>query len=350
MTERFIFRERKIMRLRSLCLFLLFSLPLAAADDVTRLTQLAQEQNPQAQYQLALAYQTGSSTPQNLNEAFYWFLQSAELNHPPAMAQVANAYLTGQGVEKDPLQAQYWLIKLALAGNPQAGTTLAKWYEQHPTAIAALDLAEIWYRVNANQDPESEQGYARLLEQKFNQQRERQLNSIGQLDNLIDRDLARPASALPVTKEAQTITSDWLLPTLVALILLLTIITIRMIWRRQRNHIVAVKHVDYEGKWKEQQFIIKRQKQQLDHLYQECKRLQQNQTSDLNGQKVAMAYALMGFHQNQRPDVKMIKLRYKQLSKIYHPDLHGSEEEMKRLNSAVKIVIDSVNKSLQKQA
>ncbi|CSC93275.1 DnaJ domain [Vibrio cholerae] len=63
-----------------------------------------------------------------------------------------------------------------------------------------------------------------------------------------------------------------------------------------------------------------------------------------------MAYALMGFHQNQRPDVKMIKLRYKQLSKIYHPDLHGSEEEMKRLNSAVKIVIDSVNKSLQKQA
>lgn len=79
---------------------LLFSLPLAAADDVTRLTQLAQEQNPQAQYQLALTYQTGSSTPQNLNEAFYWFLQSAELNHPPAMAQVANAYLTGQGVEK----------------------------------------------------------------------------------------------------------------------------------------------------------------------------------------------------------------------------------------------------------
>ncbi|MCO4790274.1 molecular chaperone DnaJ, partial [Vibrio cholerae] len=37
MTERFIFRERKIMRLRSLWLFLLFSLPLAAADDVTRL-------------------------------------------------------------------------------------------------------------------------------------------------------------------------------------------------------------------------------------------------------------------------------------------------------------------------
>ncbi|RBM47982.1 molecular chaperone DnaJ [Vibrio tarriae] len=350
MTERFIFRERKIMRLRSLWLFLLFSLPLAAADDVTKLTQLAQEQNPQAQYQLALAYQTGSSTPQNLNEAFYWFLQAAELNHPPAMAQVANAYLTGQGVEKNPLQAQYWLIKLALTGNTQAGTTLAKWYEQHPAAITALDLAEIWYRVNANQDPESEQGYARLLEQKFNQQREKQLNSIGQLDNLIDQDLARPSTTIPVIKESQTITSDWLLPTLVALILLLTIITIRMVWRRQRNHIVAVKHLDYEGKWKEQQFIIKRQKQQLDHLYQECKRLQQNQTSDLNGQKVAIAYALMGFHQHQRPDVKMIKLRYKQLSKIYHPDLHGSEEEMKRLNSAVKIVIDSVNKTLQKQA
>jgi len=37
-------------------------------------------------------------------------------------------------------------------------------------------------------------------------------------------------------------------------------------------------------------------------------------------------------------------VRYKQLCKIYHPDLKGSDEEMKRLNSALKIILTSVNR------
>lgn len=337
------------MRLQILWLLLLVLSPRVAAANLEKLTQLAKERNPQAQYQLALAYQMGNDTPQNFNEAFYWFLQAAELNHEPAITQVANAYMTGQGIETDPLQAQYWLTKLALAGNVEASTSLAKWYEQHSTPIAPLDMAEIWYRVHATQNAESEQGYARLLEQKFNQQREKQLNSIGQLDALIDQDLAHPANS-PIPFKNQTIHSDWLLPTLVIGFLLFTLLTIRLVWRKTHSVQKSNHSMDYEGKWKEQQFIIKRQKQQLDKLYQEYTRLQQNQHHDSYGQKVAMAYTLMGFHHSQQPDVKTIKLRYKQLSKIYHPDLHGSEEEMKRLNSAVKIVIDSVNQSLQKQA
>lgn len=337
------------MRFRNLWLILLFSFPLAAADGITELINLAKEREPQAQFQLAIAYQSGTSVPQNLNEAFYWFLQAAEQNHPAAIAQVANAFITGQGVEKDALQAQYWLIKLALTGNAQASTTLAKWYEQHSTPIEPLDLAEIWYRVNANHDSAAEQGYARLLEQKFNQQREKQINSIDQLDKVIDQDLSKPPT-LPTPKTEQALNSDWILPTLTTVVILLAIIVIRMIWRRVYKTAHPSSGLDYEAKWKEQQFIIKRQKQQLDHLYLECKRLQQNQSTDLDGHKVAIAFSLMGFHQNQPLDVKTIKLRYKQLSKIYHPDLHGSDEEMKRLNSAVKIVMDVVNKLLQKQA
>ncbi|KQA19647.1 J domain-containing protein [Vibrio metoecus] len=337
------------MRLRCLWLFLLFSFPLTAADELTELTKLAKQNDPQAQYQLAMAYQAGSSTPQNLNDAFYWFLQAAEQNYPAAMAQVASAYMTGQGVNKDAQQTQYWLTKLALSGNVRATATLAKWYEQHSSPIPALDLAELWYRVNSNQDSESEQGYSRLLEQKFNQQREKQLSSIESLDKVIDQDLSTPPTQ-PIPTANQAITSDWLLPLLTAVGLLLAIITVRITWRKPRNSVIASTTIDPETKIKEQQFIIKRQKQQLDQLFQECKRLQQNQANDLSGQKVAIAYAVMGFHPTQTPDVKAIKLRYKQLSKIYHPDLHGSDEEMKRLNSAVKIVIDSVNKSLQKQA
>ncbi|MBO0237122.1 DnaJ domain-containing protein, partial [Vibrio parahaemolyticus] len=39
-----------------------------------------------------------------------------------------------------------------------------------------------------------------------------------------------------------------------------------------------------------------------------------------------------------------IKLRYRQLSKLYHPDTRGSEEEMKRLNHAFKLVSQNVTK------
>ncbi|MDF5305812.1 DnaJ domain-containing protein, partial [Vibrio parahaemolyticus] len=40
-----------------------------------------------------------------------------------------------------------------------------------------------------------------------------------------------------------------------------------------------------------------------------------------------------------------VKLRYRQLSKLYHPDTRGSEEEMKRLNQAFKIISQNVTKS-----
>lgn len=60
-------------------------------------------------------------------------------------------------------------------------------------------------------------------------------------------------------------------------------------------------------------------------------------------QQFALACAMFGFHPDQLPDERSIKLRYKQLSKIYHPDMKGSEEEMKRLNSSLKLIIKQVN-------
>ncbi|MGT0150176.1 DnaJ domain-containing protein [Vibrio metschnikovii] len=58
----------------------------------------------------------------------------------------------------------------------------------------------------------------------------------------------------------------------------------------------------------------------------------------------SLACALLGFHPHRLPDEKIIKQRYKQLSKIYHPDLQGSEEEMKRLNGAMKIINQRLTK------
>ncbi|MCA2423170.1 J domain-containing protein, partial [Vibrio alginolyticus] len=40
-----------------------------------------------------------------------------------------------------------------------------------------------------------------------------------------------------------------------------------------------------------------------------------------------------------------VKLRNRHLSKLYHPDTRGSEEEMQRLNQAFKIISQNVTKS-----
>ncbi|MEF1291946.1 DnaJ domain-containing protein, partial [Vibrio sp. M260118] len=59
---------------------------------------------------------------------------------------------------------------------------------------------------------------------------------------------------------------------------------------------------------------------------------------------ITLACALFGFNPSKIPDEKQIKARYKQLCKVYHPDLKGSEEEMKRLNQALKVILAHVNK------
>ncbi|NCO46707.1 MAG: hypothetical protein GW890_10090, partial [Vibrio sp.] len=77
-------------------------------------------------------------------------------------------------------------------------------------------------------------------------------------------------------------------------------------------------------------------------LFKEIKRLQNNPVAQSQDQKLLLACALFGFKLSELPDEKSIKLRYKQLCKIYHPDLQGSQEEMKRLNGALKIILPHV--------
>ncbi|MGL5431073.1 MAG: molecular chaperone DnaJ [Vibrio sp.] len=335
------------MSLRRLWLCLLLSCPLAA-NELSELISLANTQNPQAQYQLALAYQTGHSVTQNQHEAFYWFLQAAEQQHPAAMAQVANSYMTGQGVEPDALQTQYWLTQLALSGNIRATTTLAAWYQQQTAPISTFDLAEIWYRVHAKQDPQAEQGYADLLEQKFNQQREKQLNSIAQFDQLIDQDLSSPATTHEPTNQQDTQTNWWPFTlSILSLLMMALIIVLHRHWPPRHRRLAAPDR-ELHTQLQAQQLTIKRQKQQLDQLLQTCQRLQQ-QSYNADQQKMVMALAQMGFEPTQSLDIKSVKLRYKQLSKIYHPDLGGSEQEMKRLNGAVKMVINSLHHPQIKQ-
>lgn len=51
-----------------------------------------------------------------------------------------------------------------------------------------------------------------------------------------------------------------------------------------------------------------------------------------------MACAVFGYSPEQIPNQTAIKRRFRQLSKIYHPDSGGADQEMKRLNQALKII------------
>ncbi len=56
----------------------------------------AQQGDPEAQYQLALKYDKGDETPQDLRAAFNFYLQAARQNHPSAQAALGDMFRRGE--------------------------------------------------------------------------------------------------------------------------------------------------------------------------------------------------------------------------------------------------------------
>lgn len=71
-------------------------------------TQLALQDNTEAQYNLAFMYFGGEGIPQNAAKAAYWFEKAAKLAHAGAQDKLAYLYLHGNGVETDQVQAYAW--------------------------------------------------------------------------------------------------------------------------------------------------------------------------------------------------------------------------------------------------
>lgn len=102
---------------------LLFSLP-AVADELAsaisayeqgnnkiafeQFTQLAHQNNAEAQYNLAFMYYGGDGTPKDESKAAYWFEQAAKSAHAGAQDKLAYLYLQGHGLKTDRAQAYAW--------------------------------------------------------------------------------------------------------------------------------------------------------------------------------------------------------------------------------------------------
>lgn len=336
--------NRLLIGLISLCRAFSVYADTTADPQLAELLRKANNKDAEAQYQLALRYQSGDGIPQDISEAFYWFQQSSERNQPQAMHQLAKMYLQGQGIEINTTEGIYWLTKLATQGNPEAQFELGKQYQTLKNYPTSQQMAEIWFRTAAESLPEAEQAYSQILEDKFNQQRAKQVSAIDQLDNeATDQQETSPEpSSLDLDK------LNWAYIVILASIALIMLIA--SLYQRQKRIKKETNALDQiteqqqlEQKLADNIAVIKKQKRQLEILYQELKRSQKKHANSNQDQKFQLACAVFGYHPSQVPDDKAIKVRYKQLSKIYHPDMKGSDEEMKRLNGALKTILNKVN-------
>ncbi|QXO18945.1 J domain-containing protein [Vibrio ostreae] len=319
-----------------------------AVADPSELIQLANQGDRAAQYQLGVDYQTGHNLTINLNDAFYWFQQAAQQGHPQAMQQLANAYQHGLGTEADTTQALYWLTRQLLSGDSNAAMAIGQLYESLDSSPAPSAMAELWYHSLADQNPQAEQRYSAILQQQFDQQRARQVASIEQLESAINQTTAAAQNQNSTQSAPQTpsLMSDYLFVVLCILVLIAGLSVYRYVKKSNKQQTQHQNSLNESLSQKDN--LLKQQKRQLDTLYHQLKKMQNHQSRQTQDQKLHLACAMFGFAPGQLPEERQIKIRYKQLSKIYHPDMKGSEEEMKRLNGAMKVLINEVNKSLNK--
>lgn len=309
-----------------------------------------------SQYQLAQAYELGVSVPQNIDDAFYWYSQSAENGNANAQFRLAELYLAGTDGNPDNKLALEWFIKAALQGNKRATVEIAKLYESSPeqALLSPLEAAQLWYEAALPNNPDAEDGYNRVLEAQFNQQRAKQISSIEQLNEGIGSKIDN-SQGLPQQMQSDQVQSnlsssnlsgsDYMIGTALALLIAIVSISSTLVISRKREILkssdLGTQKQVLETQLSEKNRTIKQQKRQLQTMFNELKK-QKGQKSSNNLQ---LACALFGYTPSSIPNQKSIKVRYKQLSKIYHPDGQGCDEEMKRLNSALKTILQSVTKS-----
>ena len=97
-----------------------------SATSQNQLLTKAQTGDSDAQYQLGLLYERGSTdTPKNYSKAIEWFRRSAERGNPKGENALGIAYAHGYGVVEDEVVGFNWFYKAALKGYPAAQHNLA---------------------------------------------------------------------------------------------------------------------------------------------------------------------------------------------------------------------------------
>lgn len=111
---------------------------------------LAEQGDREAQFSLALMYDTGDPARQNPEQAVYWFSKAAEAGVAGACLYLGMKYEFGVQVGKDTAKAQHWYTQAALKGWPQAAFMLANLYFNASPADLVSGCA--WMALARDQD------------------------------------------------------------------------------------------------------------------------------------------------------------------------------------------------------
>lgn len=97
-------------------------------------------------YRIGKMHCYGLGTEQNYEQAFEWFLKSAQEGNKFAQYSLANLYYYGNGVERDPSQAFLWFRKSASQGQPYASYAVAQMYGKGEYVTKNEDTAQRYYK------------------------------------------------------------------------------------------------------------------------------------------------------------------------------------------------------------
>jgi TPR repeat protein len=115
------------------------------------LQKAAEQGDPEAQYNLGLAYIKGRGVAADFGVAFSWMVKAAEQGLAPAQARLGLLYVTGDGVALDPIEAHKWLILASKAGDAAAMGN----YARSEAQLGLMQIAEAqrraagWIKVSA---------------------------------------------------------------------------------------------------------------------------------------------------------------------------------------------------------
>lgn len=289
--------------------------------------------SPEQQFQYAQQLATNAKA-----EVRYWLEQSATQGYLPAQKQLALDFAKGLTGPVSSSQAIYWLTSIALNDPHDYGYLLASYLDEHQNNISISELIEAWYQLSSVHNPQAQAAYNHLLEKRFNQLRAKQVSQIEELDKKSAEQNLLPSHP---AGEPDISGSDFFIA--ISILILITGIGWFGYRRYRKNQLNrSVREVtqaqQLNVKVKELEFTNKQLKRQLEKVFNEFKKTK----SQSDKHKLDLACAMFGYEPQALPESKAIKLRYRQLSKLYHPDSRGSDEEMKRLNHAFRVITQNV--------
>ena len=110
---------------------------------------LAEQGNPEAQYNLGLAYEYGHGVMRDHAAAANWFRKAANQGLVSAQLSLGVLYENGVGVPQDFASAVSWYQKAAEQGNPAAQLNLGVMYENGWGVGQNYVIAYMWFSLAA---------------------------------------------------------------------------------------------------------------------------------------------------------------------------------------------------------